>query len=121
MGHSVEVRSRTRLPFVPIDEISVDELASLPPGTFVLDVRNPDEHAEMRVPGAVLIPLPELDSRVDELPRVESVYVICRSGARSAKAAELLGSKGISAVNVTGGTLAWIDSGRVVESGPVTD
>ena len=106
---------------MPIDEITVDDLASLPTGSFVLDVRNPDEHAEARVPGVVLIPLPELESRVDELPDTGQVYVICRSGARSARAAELLATRGIAATNVAGGPQAWIESGRAVDSGPVTD
>ena len=106
---------------MPIDEITVDDLASLPTGSFVLDVRNPDEHAEARVPGVVLIPLPELESRVDELPDTGQVYVICRSGARSARAAELLATRGIAATTVAGGTQAWIESGRAVDSGPVTD
>lgn len=106
---------------MPIDEITVEDLAALPPGAFVLDVRNPDEHAEARVPGVTLLPLQELESRIGEVPDGETVYVICRSGARSARAAEFLGTNGIHAVNVAGGTLAWIESGRAVESGPETD
>lgn len=102
-----------------IEEISVEQLEPiLGSGAFVLDVRNPDEHIEARVPGVVLIPLPELEARYVEIPPSDVVYVICRSGARSMKAAELLTSRGIDAVNVAGGTLAWIDSGRAVESGP---
>jgi rhodanese-related sulfurtransferase len=104
---------------VAIEEITVDELAGLKDGgAFVLDVRNPDEYEEARVPGVVLIPLPELESRYVELPVVDTVYVICRSGARSARAAEFLQSRGTNAVNVAGGTLAWIDSGRAVDAGP---
>jgi rhodanese-related sulfurtransferase len=104
---------------VTIEEITVDELAAVKDGgAFVLDVRNPDEYEEARVPGVVLIPLPELESRYVELPVVDTVYVICRSGARSARAAEFLQSRGTSAVNVAGGTLAWIESGRAVDAGP---
>jgi rhodanese-related sulfurtransferase len=104
---------------VAIEEITVDQLAERrDAGAFVLDVRNPDEYAEARVPGVTLIPLPELESRHGEIPDVDTVYVICRSGARSARAAEFLQGTGRHAVNVAGGTLAWIDSGRAVESGP---
>lgn len=99
----------------------MDDLASLPDDSFVLDVRNPDELVEARVPGVVPIPLGDLESRSGEIPSGTDVYVICRSGARSANAVELLKSKGIHAINVAGGTLAWIDSGRPVDSGPVTD
>ncbi|MBS1837109.1 MAG: rhodanese-like domain-containing protein [Actinobacteria bacterium] len=104
-----------------MQEITVDELAvRRDAGAFVLDVRNPDEHMEARVPGVVLIPLPELDARWIELPADETVLVICRSGARSARAVEVLQGHGLSAINVTGGTLAWIASGRPVDDGPDT-
>ncbi len=102
-----------------IEEITIDELAArCDAGGVVLDVRNLDEYVEVRVPGVVLIPLPELQARHGEIPDVEVVNVICRSGARSARAVELLVANGIDAVNVIGGMLAWIDSGRPVDSGP---
>ncbi len=102
-----------------VEEITVDQLAGLrEAGAFVLDVRNPDEHEEARVPDVVLIPLPELEGRYTEIPDVDEVYVICRSGARSARAAEFLRANGLTAINVAGGTLAWIESGRGVDSGP---
>lgn len=104
---------------MPIEEINVDQLAELrEQGAVVLDVRNPDEYVEARVPGVVLIPLPELVDRHAEVPPADTVYVICRSGARSLKASEFLATRGRTAVNVAGGTLAWIESGRPVESGP---
>jgi rhodanese-related sulfurtransferase len=104
---------------VTIEEITVDRLAELrDQGALVLDVRNPDEFVEARVPGVLLIPLPELPGRHGEIPPADTVYVICRSGARSLKAGEFLESQGRTAVNVAGGTLAWIESGRPVDSGP---
>ncbi len=66
-------------------------------------------------PGAVLVPLGDVPERVAELPAGEPVLIICRSGARSMAAAEFLVSQhGIDAVNVAGGTLAWIQTGRDV-------
>jgi rhodanese-related sulfurtransferase len=107
------------VPTVPIPEITVEQLAPLvEQGAVVVDVRNPDEYAEARVPGVQLIPLPEFQIRHTEIPAADVVYVICRSGARSLKACEFLETGGRSAVNVAGGTLAWIESGRSVESGP---
>lgn len=104
---------------MPIEEITVDQLAELrEQGALVLDVRNPDEYEEARVPGVLLIPLPELAERHGEIPDADTVYVICRSGARSLRASELLATTGRTAVNVAGGTLAWIDSGRDVDTGP---
>ena len=57
-------------------------------------------------------------ARVDEIPAGRPLYVICRSGGRSAQACEFLSAHDVDAVNVAGGTLAWIESGREVDSGP---
>lgn len=96
-----------------VHETSVDQLADqLNRGVVLIDVRNEDEYAQAHIPGAQLIPLPTLADRLDELPRDTWVAVICQSGGRSAQAAELLGEAGIDATSVTGGTTAWIESGR---------
>ena len=101
-----------------VPEIDVDDLAQRrEAGQVVLDVRNPDEYEEAHVPGVVLIPLGELVERVDEVPTDGPLPVICRSGARSMQAAEYLRGQGIDAMNVVGGTLAWIDAGFPVEEG----
>ncbi len=104
-----------------IPEIDVEELAALLEDDIVLvDVRQPDEHLEARVPGVQLIPLPELGERHDEIPGSDTVYVICKVGGRSMRACEFLAAQGRQVVNVAGGTDAWIGSGRPVESGPVS-
>lgn len=100
-----------------VEEIAVEELAArMDAGAVVLDVREPHEVAEVRVPGVLAIPLGEVNARVGEIPAGDELYVICRSGSRSAKACEMITSTGRPAVNVAGGTLAWIDSGRPTES-----
>jgi len=77
---------------------------------FLLDVRNPEEWAITRIEGASLIPLPELAQRYVELPGNEEIVVYCRSGGRSAQAADFLRSKGFQHVrNLPGGTLRWSD------------
>lgn len=102
-----------------IPEIDVAELADeQAAGAPVIDVRQVHEFESAHVPGARLIPLPELVERIDEVPVSGTVYVICASGPRSAKAVEHFRSLGIDAVNVAGGTRAWIDAGLPVESGP---
>ena len=104
-------------PAVP--EIDVAALArAREDGAPLIDVRQPDEWEEFRAPGAVLIPLGDLVERVEEVPADRTVYVICRTGSRSAKGAAYLRSLGIDAVNVAGGTLAWHDAGLPIESGP---
>ncbi len=100
-------------------EVGFDELAvSLESGAPLIDVRMPDEYEEMHVPGAALLPLPELAQRADEVPRGERVYVICATGARSLAAAEALNNAGWDAVSVAGGTKGWAAEGRPVEVGP---
>jgi len=104
------------LPAVP--EIEVDELARLrDAGAPLIDVRNPDEYDKVRVPGARLIPLPEVPERVGEIDAGSTVYVICATGARSARAVEFLNRQGLDTVNVRGGTKAWVEAGYPVESG----
>ncbi|CUQ65598.1 FAD-dependent oxidoreductase [Candidatus Nitrospira inopinata] len=84
------------------------EMASLDPRTtFVLDVRRPDERARGAIPGSFHIPLDELRSRMDELPRDRDIVVYCQTGQRSYIAARLLGQHGFRARNLTGSYRTW--------------
>lgn len=103
---------------VDIPEIDIDTLAGkIEAGDPVFDVREPDEYLEARVPGVKPVPLGSVPERVDEFPEDQTVYVICKSGGRSARAVEFLRGQGRDAVNVAGGTMAWIESGRPVDTG----
>lgn len=74
----------------------------------LLDVREPAEYAFNRIPGAVSIPLGQLDSRLNELNREEEIHVICRSGSRSDLACRLLMDNGFAkARNVLPGMSGW--------------
>jgi rhodanese-related sulfurtransferase len=96
-----------------IPEITVDELADLMISDVrLVDVRQPDEFAEAHVPGAILLPLAEVPDRLDEFPVDATTYVICRSGARSMRACEYAAAQGREVVNIAGGTMAWLLSGR---------
>ena len=86
-------------------------------GTPVIDVREPDEYVEGHVPGAPLIPLGTVPDRLSEVPRGTEVLVICKAGGRSRKAAEIMRADGIDAVNIAGGTMAWIEGGNPVVTG----
>jgi len=100
-----------------VPEIDVAELARRhAAGAYVLDVRTPEEFEEAHVPGAVLLPLQELQDRWQEVPEGE-VLVICKSGGRSAAAVTALNGAGRTTTNVAGGTQAWIDAGYPVETG----
>ncbi|MBA4028339.1 MAG: hypothetical protein C0475_04280 [Planctomyces sp.] len=80
---------------------------------ILLDVRTPDEHAAARIDGSVLIPLQELEKRLDELEadngsRRRPIIVHCYAGGRSLKAAALLRASGFADVrSMAGGIDAW--------------
>ena len=78
---------------------------------FVLiDVREPHEYQICRIPYAKLIPLGQLGNRLNELNREDEIVAHCKSGARSAKAVDLLKQAGFrKARNMKGGILAWSD------------
>ncbi|UBV44150.1 rhodanese-like domain-containing protein (plasmid) [Deinococcus taeanensis] len=81
-------------------------------GEFVLDVRTPAEFTEGHVQGARLLPLQELPARLNEVPKDRKIYVICRSGNRSAQASQILADAGRRNVfNVDGGMNAWTAAG----------
>jgi rhodanese-related sulfurtransferase len=105
---------------VTVPEIDVEELAArLDAGALLVDVRQPDEYEAGHVPTARLVPLDVVSDRLDAFTSDGEVLVICRSGARSRAACEFLVEEGVAAVNVAGGTLAWLASGRDVVGGPL--
>lgn len=76
----------------------------------LIDVREPHEYQICRIPQAKLIPLGEIPKRVNELNSVDEIVVHCKSGMRSAKAADFLRQAGFKKVlNMKGGILAWSD------------
>lgn len=80
-------------------------------GAFtLLDVRQPEEYASEHLPGATLIPLPELSNRLAELDPGRPTIVYCAIGGRSRIAAQMLAGKGWEKVfNLSGGIKAWRD------------
>jgi rhodanese-related sulfurtransferase len=97
-------------------ETTVDHLAAaLDQGEPVVDVREPVEFREGHVPGATNIPMGQLAARLGEIDRNRPVHVVCASGNRSSAMADVLAANGFDAINVAGGTSAWIRSGRPIE------
>ena len=77
----------------------------------LVDVREPYEYEIARIPGAVLIPLGEVERRSEELPDDKEIILQCRSGVRSAQALGILQAKGLTNLaNLKGGILAWSDT-----------
>src|SRR5260370_16362584 len=75
-------------------------------GTLLLDVREDDEWATGHADGARHVPLGQIGASEQDLPRDREILLICRSGRRSAQAAQLLLESGHSAINVAGGLRA---------------
>jgi rhodanese-related sulfurtransferase len=86
--------------------------AEVPPDARLVDVRESAEWAAGHAPGATHIPLGELGARYTEIPQDGPVYVICRSGARSNRAAHALAGAGWDALNVSDGMHGWAAAGR---------
>lgn len=96
--------------------IPPEELPAELPGqdSALLDVREINEWDAGHAPGAVHIPMSEIPQRLDEVPATEQLYVVCRSGGRSAKVTAYLNANGWDAVNVERGMNGWVASGRPV-------
>ena len=90
--------------------------AEVPADGLVLDVREYGEWDAGHIPGAVHIPLGELGARYTELERGQPLFVICRSGNRSAYAARALADAGWDARNVSDGMKGWHAAGRPMTS-----
>jgi rhodanese-related sulfurtransferase len=84
-------------------------------GTQLVDVREPYEHEAGRIAGDLHIELDRLTEQAGSLDRERPVVFYCRSGSRSALAAQAFGASGYSAHNLTGGLQAWVKDGLPIE------
>ena len=105
-----------------VPEVSPADLQSRLSGgeqIVVIDVREPEEFARGKIPGAYTIPRGVLEMQVDgRLPRESTVVLYCGAGGRSALAAKSLADMGYEKVeNLQGGWGAWMKSGLPVEQG----
>ena len=95
----------------------IDSLGS--GGTVLIDVREPVEHMQERIPGGRLVPVEKLSAAaLADLPAGTRVCLYCRTGRRAAVAARRLEEAGISAANLAGGIEGWKQGGHEVESTP---
>jgi rhodanese-related sulfurtransferase/rubrerythrin len=108
--------------FTPVESLDVEQaqvfIKERQEGTYtILDVRQPGEYEEEHIPGAKLIPLPELNDSMEKLDANKPIIVHCAIGGRSRVAAQLLSGQGFKEVyNLKGGIKAWKG---VRASGPV--
>nr|WP_220139379.1 rhodanese-like domain-containing protein [Nocardia sp. GTS18] len=80
----------------------------------MLDVREPDEWELGHAPGAIHIPMVDVPARLDDIDIDAEVYVVCRQGGRSIEVVKYLTHIGYEACHVSGGMVAWQQTGRPV-------
>ncbi len=94
-----------------VNKISPEEarrLVEQDPDILLIDVRQPDEYEKGHIPGAILIPLPELPDKLSELRSDETIVTYCRLGRRSLAASQLIADElGIEVFTIDGGIMAW--------------
>ena len=101
-----EAKEEAKFPHVISNEELLTKLNDA--SVTILDVREPAEYAFGHIPGAISIPLGELENRTEELSKDNTIYVVCRTGNRSDLAAQKLAEKGFSNVwNVVPGMSQW--------------
>ena len=90
--------------------------ATLRDGAALYDVREPGEYTQGHLPGAINIPLSELQGREGEIQT--PAVIVCLSGGRSAQVASYLAAQGRTGVmTLSGGTLGWMREGREIRTG----
>ncbi|WP_043440334.1 rhodanese-like domain-containing protein [Arthrobacter sp. L77] len=92
-------------------DITITETEQRRPTARILDVREDFEIVEGMIPGALHIPLGQLQARLSELDPSVPIIAVCRSGNRSARVADALNGAGFTADTMTGGMTAWTRAG----------
>jgi rhodanese-related sulfurtransferase len=100
-----------------VSPVEAQKKLSQKPKPYLLDVRQPEEYRTVHISGAKLIPLGDLRSRMNELPKDREILVVCQSGNRSTSATRQLVKAGFNAVNMRGGMISWSRSGLPVSKG----
>jgi len=108
------------IPSVDVAEAAARVAGGGDTGPLIVDVREPDEFAAVRVEAAALVPMSGFTDRAAELPRDRQLLVLCASGVRSAAATGyLLRSGWTDVANIDGGINAWQRAGLPVRHGAV--
>jgi rhodanese-related sulfurtransferase len=108
-AQSVEAAPAAEAPKATITDIDWNKALEMSKaGAVLIDVRTPAEVAEGMAPGAINIPLQEIEQRLSEFPKDKNLLIYCRSGKRSMAASNFLIENGYDKVfNVVGGFLAF--------------
>lgn len=98
-------------PMPSVSAVELNEKLKAPKRPFVVDVRQPDEFRTGHIISAKLIPLGELGSRMNELPKDKEIVCVCATGSRSRSATKMLIRAGYNAVDMKGGMMSWSSKG----------
>ena len=83
---------------------------------FLLDVRTPQEYSQGRLTGSTLIPISEIERRIQEVPKNKPVVVYCAVGSRSRSATDFLSRQGYKDVyNMKDGIVGWYRNGFPIQ------
>jgi len=105
-------------PDVPeMDTAYLEAALAVEPAPLVLDIREPFEWRQVRMPGALHIPMNSLPDRLDDLPKDRPIVVMCAHGNRSYGVTAYLNEQGFDAHNLTGGITRWRMQGGDTEVG----
>ncbi len=103
-------------PSLAAEATAAEAYAKYKAGALVLDVRSQEEWNQSHIADSMLIPLDELQNRLNEVPRDQDIVVVCKSGVRSREGANMLVRAGFTRVScLTGGLQAWVEAGYPVE------
>jgi rhodanese-related sulfurtransferase len=83
-------------------------------GAMLIDVRESHEYRSGHAPGAKHISVQVVERRLGEIPKEREIIVVCQSGMRSQKAADILSRNGYKVLNVSGGMIGWQRAGQKV-------
>ena len=100
----------------PTEVSAAQAYARYQQGALFVDVRTQQEWDQGHIAGSILIPLDDLPTRINDVPRDRDVVVVCRSGARSTQGAAILRQAGYSRVTcMSGGIQSWVAAGYPLE------
>ncbi len=111
----------TTVAMAAMQNISANDMQKMTkqnPETYLLDVRTLGEYVQKRIKGAKLIPIDQIQNRINEIPKNRPVIVYCETGMRSAQVGRYLDSLGFKSVfNLSQGIMGWQVRGYPIESG----
>lgn len=101
-----------------INALDMQKIMKQTPDIYLLDVRTPGEYQQKRIKGARLIPIDQVQNRINEIPRNRPIIVYCETGVRSALVGRYLDQLGYQSVyNLGQGIMGWQVRGYPIESG----